>query len=465
MSVREYIGARYVPLFAEPIDWDITKTYEPLTIVLYQGNSYTSRQHVPTGIEITDERYWAETGNYNAQVEAYRTEVLNYADSITGLEEDVEEMQGDGWVTTSKLADDAVTHDKLAEGAVTSINIDDGAVGLVDLNQNVHNRILNKNVRYSKFVFIGDSYGNGVGGSGASNSWVASCVGYLGISSDQYMNVSNSGAGFVAEGHSSGLSGLTFTGQVDYAYNHLPSDWTADEVDFVIIGGGYNDHSEDGISTAARQCVNNAQTKFPNAKVCFFPLVAGSVELTSEFHTAYMRCAEGCAIGGATVFFNSLYWMYPYQNQTSAVDGIHCNDTGYSWMGIWVATSILGGVVPAYAMTFGQSAEGYELADGVTSEGFRCGVDNGFAWYSGHFKRTGSGAICTLPSYLRPNQTTYFYGFAYHDSLNAGPARISVNSAGLMSLVQLDGFVRKDDTLEYDIYIPMTTMPLGHDFM
>lgn len=463
MSVREYIGARYVPVFAEPIVWDKTKSYEPLTIVLYQGNSFTTRQHVPAGIEITDERYWAETGNYNAQVEAYRTEVLNYTEAIAGLEEDVEEMQGDGWVTTSKLADDAVTHDKLAEAAVTSININDGAIGLVDLNQNVHNRILNKTVRYSKFVFIGDSYGNGVGGSGASNSWVASCVGYLGISSDQYINVSNSGAGFVAEGHSSGLSGLTFGGQVDYAYNNLPSDWTADEVDFVIIGGGYNDHAQEGISTAARQCVRNAQTKFPNAKVCFFPLVAGSVELNTEFHTAYYRCAEGCAIGGAAVFFNSLYWMYPYEEQTSAVDGIHCNDTGYSWMGIWVATSILGGVVPAYAMTYGQSAEGFSLADGVSSGGFRTGVDNGIAWFGGKLTRTGAGDLCTLPSYCRPRQTMYFLAFVYADTTHEGVARIRVTTNGEMSFFKQETG-DYDSTLAYDVYIDTRCIPLGHDY-
>lgn len=72
--VRQYIGARYVPLFADPAEWDNTKTYEPLTIVLHKGNSYTSRQYVPTGIDITNNDYWALTGNYNAQIEAYRAE-------------------------------------------------------------------------------------------------------------------------------------------------------------------------------------------------------------------------------------------------------------------------------------------------------------------------------------------------------------------------------------------------------
>lgn len=83
MATTQYIGARYVPLFAEPIEWDKTKQYEPLTIVTHEGNSYTSRQFVPTGIEITNETFWALTGNYNAQIEQYRKEVKAYDGRIT----------------------------------------------------------------------------------------------------------------------------------------------------------------------------------------------------------------------------------------------------------------------------------------------------------------------------------------------------------------------------------------------
>ena len=78
MATTQYIGARYVPLFADPAEWDSTKQYEPLTIVLHEGNSYTSMQYVPAGIEITNEKFWALTGNYNAQVEQYRKEVADY---------------------------------------------------------------------------------------------------------------------------------------------------------------------------------------------------------------------------------------------------------------------------------------------------------------------------------------------------------------------------------------------------
>lgn len=83
MAVTQYVGARYVPLFAEPLEWDNTKTYEPLTIVYNNGNSYTSRQSVPAGIEITNTHYWALTGNYNAQIEQYRDEVQRYDARIT----------------------------------------------------------------------------------------------------------------------------------------------------------------------------------------------------------------------------------------------------------------------------------------------------------------------------------------------------------------------------------------------
>ena len=75
-----YVGHRYVPKIMG--DWDKTQIYEPLTIVQYQGNSFTSRQFVPSGIEITDEEYWASTGNYNAQIEYYRQEVRDVQSEV-----------------------------------------------------------------------------------------------------------------------------------------------------------------------------------------------------------------------------------------------------------------------------------------------------------------------------------------------------------------------------------------------
>lgn len=82
-----YIGARYVPVFADTpgSEWDNSIQYEPLTIVLYQGNSYTSKTFVPVGVDINNDTYWAETGNYNAQVEAYRKDVVAVAEQVNGV--------------------------------------------------------------------------------------------------------------------------------------------------------------------------------------------------------------------------------------------------------------------------------------------------------------------------------------------------------------------------------------------
>lgn len=95
MATTQYIGARYVPLFAEPLEWDKTRQYEPLTIVTNNGNSYTSRQFVPAGIEITNNAFWALTGNFNAQVEQYRKEVTAYDGRITEAQTDATNAQTD----------------------------------------------------------------------------------------------------------------------------------------------------------------------------------------------------------------------------------------------------------------------------------------------------------------------------------------------------------------------------------
>ena len=75
-----YVGHRYVPKIVG--EWDNSKTYEALSIVQYQGNSFTSRQNVPTGIDITNAEYWVSTGNYNAQVEQYRQDVVGVKNDL-----------------------------------------------------------------------------------------------------------------------------------------------------------------------------------------------------------------------------------------------------------------------------------------------------------------------------------------------------------------------------------------------
>lgn len=86
MAENQYIGARYVPkFFANPngsSEWLGNVPYEPLTIVTYLGNSYTSKIPVPPGIgnPSLNPTYWVLTGNFNAQY----NEVLQNIDKING---------------------------------------------------------------------------------------------------------------------------------------------------------------------------------------------------------------------------------------------------------------------------------------------------------------------------------------------------------------------------------------------
>ncbi|MBR3224084.1 MAG: hypothetical protein IKF78_02035 [Atopobiaceae bacterium] len=117
VGTRQYIGARYVPIFGRKgetsIVWDNTAPYEPLTIVLYQGNSFTSRQYVPTGVEITNEEFWAQTGNYNAQVEAYRRETAQALETARTAQRSADAAQlsadaAQGSADAANLAIDAI---------------------------------------------------------------------------------------------------------------------------------------------------------------------------------------------------------------------------------------------------------------------------------------------------------------------------------------------------------------------
>lgn len=74
MAVTQYIGARYVPKFYENSDgteeWRAGVEYEPLTIVTWNGNSYTSKKPIPSTVGSPSENpsYWVATGVFNQQI-------------------------------------------------------------------------------------------------------------------------------------------------------------------------------------------------------------------------------------------------------------------------------------------------------------------------------------------------------------------------------------------------------------
>lgn len=88
-----YIGARYVPIFADPVEWDDEREYEPLTIVTHNGDCYTSKCYVPKGAQLPpypegQTKYWVKTSDYNYQF-------ADLKKAVTDLSRLVEQFQKD----------------------------------------------------------------------------------------------------------------------------------------------------------------------------------------------------------------------------------------------------------------------------------------------------------------------------------------------------------------------------------
>ena len=218
MANNVYIGNRYVPLFDG--DWVNNKTYDPLTIVSYGNNSYTSKKPVPLNTPPVsggnDDPYWALTGNYNGQIS-------NLQSRVSTLE--------------SNTAD------------LPAIRAD-----ISDITSN----------RYGRVIFIGDSYAN-------TSGFFTDAATMMGVSSRSTIKFLGA-TGFSVD--ASGYSGNNgFLRLLTEAVATL-SDAQKAEVTDVIVCGGYNDAASFPNSAkiaAVEQGITNfknyVDANLPNAKI------------------------------------------------------------------------------------------------------------------------------------------------------------------------------------------------------
>jgi hypothetical protein len=99
-----YIGARYVPIFADPVEWDNEREYEPLTIVVHNGDCYTSKCYVPKGAQLPpypegQTKYWVKTSDYNYQFADLKKTVLDLSRLVEQFQKDNERFTDliNGW--------------------------------------------------------------------------------------------------------------------------------------------------------------------------------------------------------------------------------------------------------------------------------------------------------------------------------------------------------------------------------
>lgn len=99
-----YIGARYVPIFADPVEWDDEREYEPLTIVIHNGDCYTSKCYVPKGAQLPpypdgQTKYWVKTSDYNYQFADLKKTVTDLSRLVEQFQKDNEKFTEliNGW--------------------------------------------------------------------------------------------------------------------------------------------------------------------------------------------------------------------------------------------------------------------------------------------------------------------------------------------------------------------------------
>lgn len=346
--VRQYIGARYVPTFANPMEWSNTRTYEPLTIVQHNGNSYTSRQYVPTGIDITNNDYWALTGNYNAQIEQYRQETASKIATVThdttlvgaGTSADPLKVPLVSNAIIDHTENDIVSTVLFKHNGTTAVGFTAGegltatntknneTISSIRLSDTIQNKL--KLIGKRKYVLLGDSWTE-------NNKPVFSTL--------QQLNPNT-------EWHNYGVSGYIVQ-QLPDEINVARQDATLhpEEITDVIIVIGTNNvfwKNLNGHSDITEQDAYNAFTVvrnfFQNANIHLFP--DNSKTLNEGRNGLYRNIIQGALQANITVHPESLYWCAGHLNYYSGDNqgGVqHLSNTGYIEFARFINNIIHGG--------------------------------------------------------------------------------------------------------------------------
>ena len=359
MAERRYVGARYVPLIMGA--WDNSIDYEPLSIVTYNGASYTSRQFVPVGTPITDNEYWALTGDYDAQVATVQNDVdaINDAlpiadfssastvkdaiDSVASNMSDLADLlpaTDYSAASTVKDAIDSIADLLPASDYSAASTVKDAIDSLADLLpasdfdsvNTVKDTIDAINARLDTYniavIFIGDSYI-----SGSSNEqWVPTfpqdIADDLGWTIETY---AKAGAGWV---HAA--DGITFNTLVSNCVTNTGIDESDYEKVCIFIYGGLNDFttSENAatVKTNAATGIAALRTKFPHAEIhlCGINLARSSFGNRAGYYPYFLAWQEAAQAADHFVFFHDARgWLasddHTYGNDTVHPVGSHAN--------------------------------------------------------------------------------------------------------------------------------------------
>lgn len=358
----QYIGARYVPLFGrkgeDSIEWDNSAPYEPLTIVMHNGNSFTSRQYVPAGIDINSNEFWAETGNYNSQIEQYRNEVMQFDQRIkdnaqaiqTEITNRVNAVEAEKTARENAITAEADTRkreDDAINTSLTNINQTLSALGTaakknVDTNPTLNSKNLvesggvkaalntldeEKVNKYNNMIWIGDSFSEV---STLEYNWPLRVSVQLGVKN--FINNSKGGAGFNGK--------FTFIDQLKTAHNSMT------DADAIVIMGGENDYFvQDGLSDKVYAFFQQLHAWYPDTEVialCSNTISGDDNSFNYKYNNMIMNAFIINNIKGRLIDINS--WLPTWNEyRDPGSSNYHPNNTSCQYYAAWATSAILGG--------------------------------------------------------------------------------------------------------------------------
>lgn len=267
----------------------------------------------------------------------------------------------------------------------------------------------------AKIVCIGDSYGEGYQATDKTTDNPYAVMGRT-LHAIIY-NYSDGGAGFVA---TSNNTKRTFNAMVNAAYNDHTAD--AGTIDYVMITGGQNDTPKtyDDVKQATEECVTNAATKFPNAKIVVYPMQWPSYQLWESVFTTYAAIMDGVAATGVGIAVPNGYEFFQGHPELFATDQKHPNTNGYKLLGNKYASVLMGGD----GGTYNAGKITTSAATNVTLDSQALAIaTNGMLSIHMHVKPNAShqgykagDKIAFLPKFAKLNQATTGYFTAVTNS-------------------------------------------------
>lgn len=365
MSMHQYIGARYVPIYyqnsldPDSTEWEPNVSYEALTIVTLPNlHSYISKKTVPdsVGSPALNAEYWLDQGYANAYIQNLQDQIDDMNDgAVPGS------LQNQINTNTSNISD--IAGDL---GDISNLNtpVKDNVVNAI-------NSMLTKSV-----ICISDSYGTY---PAVNNNWMSRVQSYLGLDSDHFYSRAYSGSGF-------GTGGETFQQQLETLASSM-STQTKNAITDIVIGGGFNDaqnSNQAAVTTAAENCLAYIRSTFPNAKahIAFFGWSFNS-EWISEIRkyggkkTYQSLVSKGYdyIVGSDTCLRGKDHFTQEPQGDTPLYLGYfygHPSATGAETMAICVCNHLKGysgfrRFAPEYYLVSPTLASGITLASGSTA--------------------------------------------------------------------------------------------------